>query len=428
MKHFTRIIWGTILWLGASLAAEAAQIVTPTQASVSVTTEAFAFTPVYTVSTPETDTLTGLGIRIHFNSAALQLNGVSDAYAYGLQPIGSVTADTEDFDADPETDQYFVVGWVDLSARWPGTDMLPQDLLTATFQPVTGFTGTTSIRTSATATAAEATFQSTPMTVTVTEPIAEPVVQVRVFLQGAYDSTDSKMRDSLREANLLPLTQPYAGWGYTGTETTTSGILATTGDNAPVAWVLLELRDSTAPQTVVASRAALLQRDGDVVNAADASSTLSFPGIASGHYYLALRHRNHLGIMTAAPLVFSGSSVTVDFTTSATPVYGDTDIRVLSGSNSLLPTGDASNDNKLIAAGPETDKNTVLGAVLVNTENTDANTNFQLSGYNVTDLNLDGKTIFAGPNNDINVLLGNILLDAGNTTASTNYIVRGSLP
>lgn len=428
MEHLTRIMWGTMLWLGASLAANAAQIVTPSQTSVSVSTEAFAFTPVYAVSSPASETMAGLGIRIHFNSSALQLNGVSNTYAYGLQPVGSVTADTENFDNDPATDRYFVVGWVDLIARWPGTGMTPQDLLTATFQPQNGFTGTTNIRTTATSTAGEAVFQSTAMNVTVTAPLAEPAVQVRAFLQGAYVAADGKMRDSLREADLLPLAQPYAGWGYTGTETTTSTILATSGDNAPVAWVLLELRDSADPQTVVASKAALLQRDGDVVAAADASATVSFPGVAAGNYYLTLRHRNHLGIMTAVPLAFSGTPVAVDFANPATPVYGDADIRLLSGSNSLLPTGDASNDNRLIAAGPETDKNAVLGVVLISAENVDANTNFQHSGYNVTDLNMDGKTIFAGPNNDINILLGNVLLDAGNTTASTNYIVRGSLP
>ncbi|MBJ6608791.1 MAG: hypothetical protein JG718_00350 [Candidatus Thiothrix moscowensis] len=425
MKYLTRTGWFVLGWLLASTPANAAQVITPADASVTVNGGTVAFTPVYSVTSPQTNTLTGLGLRIHFDADALQWQGVSGTYAYGLQPVGVVTADTENFDADPNTDSYVVVAWVDLAARWPGTGETPLNLLTATFQPKTGFVGTTQIRTSASATADSASFQSTPMSVSV---VVEPSVQVRALLQGAFVAAEGKMQDNLRAGSLLPLGQPFAAQGYAGTETTTTDLLATTGNDAPVDWILLELHDSSKPQTVVARKAALLQRDGDVVTADTGSATLHFSGVASGSYYLALRHRNHLGVMSALPLTFAGTPLLVDFTSASTGIYGVPDIRLHSGTYRLLPSGDANNDGKLIADGPDTDKNAILGSVLTSPANTDAQTNFQLSGYLSTDLNLDGKTVFAGPNNEINILLGNVLLAPGNSTTSTNYILRGSLP
>lgn len=426
MKYLAQSVWIVLLSVAVNTAAEAAQIITPSQTSLSVSTEDVAFTAVYTISSPQTDTLAGLGLRIHFDSSALQFNGLTKSYAYGLQPIGNITADTEDFDGDPATDSYFVIGWADLTAQWPGTGMTPVELLTASFQPNSGFSGTTHIRTTATATADEAAFQSTPMSITVTE--APPAVQVRAFLQGSYVPLEGKMNDTLRENGLLPLSQPYSEIGYAGSETTTPAMLALTGDNAPVDWVLLELRDNTNPQNVLATQAALLQRDGDIVTAADGEPTLTFKDLPPDNYYLALRHRNHLSVMSAVPLELSGTPTMVDFTSTHTAVYGSTDVRMLAGTQLTLPSGDANHDNKLIADGPDNDKNAVLSSVLITPGNTEVNTNFQLSDYLSTDLNMDGKTVFAGPGNDINILLGNILLSTNNTTSSTNYIVRGSLP
>jgi len=142
---------------------------------------------------------------------------------------------------------------------------------------------------------------------------------------------------------------------------------------------------------------------------------------------VALRHRNHLGVMSAAPLKLTATASTLDFSQSTTPIYGN-ELRISQNALRLLPTGDANADFKLIADGPGNDKNAVLGAVLASPENTGAHTNFQLPGYRATDVNLDGKTLYVGPDNDVNALLGNILLAPGNSTTSTNYILPSSLP
>lgn len=415
-----------VLWLVTP--AHASQTITPAQASLTIGSGgSVTFTPVYSVTTPQDGTDTGLGLRIHFNSAALQFNSLSNRFAYGVQAAGELTADTANLDGDASTDQYFILPWLDVSAQWPGKDELPLNLANITFTAKTGFSGTTSIRTTASATADDTTFQSTAMAVTVTPASSQVSVKVRGFLQGAYVATDGNMRDGLRTAGLIPLAQPYSVLAHTGTETTTSSLLNVTGTDAAVDWVLLELRDKTNPVSKLATKAALLQRDGDVVDASTGSTTLNFANTPAGSYYLTLRHRNHLGMMNAAPIALGSTPVTLDFTSVATAVYGN-DVRITQGNVRLLPTGDANHDNQLIAEGPETDKNTVLGVVLASPANPLAHTNFQLAGYGLTDLNLDGKTLFTGPDNDINALLGNILLSPANSTASTNYILPGSLP
>lgn len=423
MKHSVTLTC-VLLWL--ALPVHAAQIIAPAQPNQSASSgTTITFTPVYTLSAPQDGTETGLGLRVHFNANALQLSNVSNRFAYGLQPVGEITADTQDFDADPTTDKYFIMPWVDVSAQWPGADELPLNLATITFAVKSGFVGTTYIRTSAVDTADGAAFQTTPMTVKIA---AESVsVNIKALLQGAYETTTSLMRDSLRSANLIPLAQPYADLGYTGAETTTASILNTSGANAPVDWVLVELRDKANPTTRLAAKAALLQRDGDVMDSATGSTALVFANTASGNYFVTLRHRNHLGVMNAAPIALSSIPRLLNFTSPTQAVYGQ-DIRIQQGSIRLLPTGDVNHDNRLITEGPGNDKNAILSTVVTNAANPTAYINYQLVGYSPADLNLDGKTLYSGPDNDVNTLLGDILLAPDNATNSTNYIMPGSLP
>ena len=81
------------------------------------------------------------------------------------------------------------------------------------------------------------------------------------------------------------------------------------GRDAIVDWVFVELRASYESNSIVATRAALLQRDGDIV-AIDGHSPLHFDEVAPNDYYVAVRHRNHLGILTS-DLITLGASTTV---------------------------------------------------------------------------------------------------------------------
>ncbi|MBK8341259.1 MAG: hypothetical protein IPK99_15290 [Flavobacteriales bacterium] len=70
----------------------------------------------------------------------------------------------------------------------------------------------------------------------------------------------------------------------------------------------------------MANTPALVQCDGDVV-ANDGVSPLGFT-VAPGTYRVAMRHRNHLAVMTLAGVGLSASPTTVDFTSLATSTFG----------------------------------------------------------------------------------------------------------
>lgn len=149
-------------------------------------------------------------------------------------------------------------------------------------------------------------------------------LQVKALLQGAYQASTGVMRDTLRAKNLIPLQQPYCSLSlvnYQGNEATTAEWLALSGQDAAVDWALVELRAKANPKTVVARAAGLLQRDGDLANPLTNQTVLRLP-VAAGDYYVSVRHRNHLGVMTQAPVTLSTTPTVVDFTQPATAVAG----------------------------------------------------------------------------------------------------------
>ena len=247
------------------------------------------------------------------------------------------------------------------------------------------------------------------------------------------------MFDSLRSRNLVPSKQPYvdAAFGYAGTEAVKPSLLTTTGNDAPVDWVLVEIRDATTPTTIKARKAVLLQRDGDVMDAASGETTLSFQGLTKGNYYVAVRHRNHIGVMSAAPIALANSPIAaVDFGKPSTATWG-THARLLVDMNSdgtddvaLLWGGNADMNTRVVASGPINDTSVVLFNVwnAQVEKGGEPTINYILSGYLSTDFNMDGDTIYSGRRNDINVLLANVLLHPKNTDLITNFIIWQQLP
>ena len=87
-----------------------------------------------TYSTSDNDNqLSGLGIRVHYDSAILTLNSLSDVLAQdnivnGEGPI----SDADDLDNNPQTDSYISFGWASLFNNWPNAE-LPTLLAKITF-------------------------------------------------------------------------------------------------------------------------------------------------------------------------------------------------------------------------------------------------------------------------------------------------------
>ena len=132
-------------------------------------------------------------------------------------------------------------------------------------------------------------------------------VLIKVFLEGPYGS--GTMSTALNTASYLPLSQPYFGspWGYAGGENVSSGFFA--ANPLIVDWVLVELRSSTT--NVTATKAAFLKNDGNIVDL-DGTSSLKFSGIPGMAYYIVVKHRNHLAVMSS--LGVSTNPINYDFT------------------------------------------------------------------------------------------------------------------
>ncbi len=99
-----------------------------------------------------------------------------------------------------------------------------------------------------------------------------------MFLQGTFSG--NQINTNLTTNNLVPLQEPYRALGYqkvnnATSETTTETVLNQTGQNAIVDWVFVELRDKNNPETVVATRSALLKANGAIVDT-DGTSAVSF--------------------------------------------------------------------------------------------------------------------------------------------------------
>jgi hypothetical protein len=252
-------------------------------------------------------------------------------------------------------------------------------------------------------------------------------VNVRAFLQGAYQASTGLMRDDLRVREFIPAAQPYDALNlHQGNERADPVLLEQSGDNAIVDWLLVELRNAADPEQVVASQAVLMQRDGDTVRSDNGDTNLAFL-LPPADYYVAVRHRNHLGVITGGALSLDYDPVMVDFTRADTPVSGEY-AQLTTGSVQLLYAGDATTDKQLISDGPGNERAEILSRVLTESGNKAYSFNYLVPGYNVTDITLDGFTIYSGPGNDVNLITGNVLVYPGNETFSANFVVQEQVP
>ncbi len=240
-----------------------------------------------------------------------------------------------------------------------------------------------------------------------------PSVEVRTFLKGPFNPTTNLMRDDLRSLSLLPTTEPFTALGFNqvgggGGETVSAATLAVTGKNAMVDWVLVELRDKNAPATILATRSALLQRDGDIVGT-DGYPRLLF-NVPSDNYYVAVRHRNHLGVMTATSVPLGALLAEVDFTRTTTATYGVNPRALLVPGRMGMWSGNVVRDAVLKYTGQNNDRDPVLSQV------GSATPTNMVSGYSLTDVNLDGVVKYTGVNNDRDPIIVNLGGNNPNTT------------
>ena len=241
------------------------------------------------------------------------------------------------------------------------------------------------------------------------DPFATPQairVKLKAMLQGPYRQEDGLMISALNDAGILPLTEPYTALGYVhhgggGGESTTAAVLAINGAVRVVDWVVVELRDKNNPANILATRSALVRRNGTIVGM-DGVSDVSFQTLPADQYYVAVRHRNHLGIMTAAAQSLSSTGSLINLSNNSVALQGGSDATTAIAGVRCLWSGDVNMNGKVKYTGQINDRDPILvriGSVMATA---------QYSGYASEDVNMNGIVKYTGAGNDRDAILLNL--------------------
>ncbi|MGE5498373.1 MAG: beta strand repeat-containing protein [Syntrophothermus sp.] len=215
------------------------------------------------------------------------------------------------------------------------------------------------------------------------------LISPRVFLQGAYNS--GIMTTVLNSSGLIPLKSADAysetAFSYTGS------VVASIPDADVVDWVLVELRSNTDAASKKETKAAFLKKDGSVTDI-DGISPVTF-NQRPGNFYIVIRHRNHLPVMSASALALSTVALAYDFTTAQSQAYGTNAMKNLGGTGVFgMYAGDVNNDGIIAYSGPDNDRAAAYLKI------GGANVDDFVSGYMNEDVNLNGIVSYNNAGND----------------------------
>lgn len=248
--------------------------------------------------------------------------------------------------------------------------------------------------------------------------LADPryTMNATAYLRGSWNGI-SQMNTGLNTAGVIPLTQPYntTPFNYTGTES----VGAIPNANV-VDWILVEFRkpasglpaDATSA-TIVGRKAAFLLNNGTIVDL-DGVTPISFDINKQGAGFIAVRHRNHLAVMSNS----IPSNVTGSYTNNfavlannfkAVGAPSDPVVALAGGSNFGLWAGDANKSGIVNAADINVTKAAVAGSV---------------SGYVLTDINLTQNVNAA----DVNITKNTIATSGSGSAPGRMSIKKTSLP
>lgn len=245
-------------------------------------------------------------------------------------------------------------------------------------------------------------------------------LNAKAILQGAWNGT--AMGTGLKSSAVLPTTDPY------GLNTT-----PTVAPNAAAAqvvdWVQVELRDPANPSVVVDTRAAFILSNGNIVDTTY-TQPLTFYNAFETNYNVAIRHRNHLGVMSLNAVDFSTGTGVIDFTLSATATYGTHARKDLGAGVMGLWAGDVNADRTIRHSAAPSDATLVSNAVLSHAGNTSASPLFTgfTTTYSFFDVNLDGRVYYTATPSDYSIIINNVKTHPGNSFGLTSFIIREQLP
>ncbi len=154
-------------------------------------------------------------------------------------------------------------------------------------------------------------------------------LSVKVFIEGPYNTGTGFMNTTLKSG------------GYLATHFGGISIPAATVDS-----INIEIRDSVtvAQATVRRFAAAWLMSDGSIKLFSDTTKAYVELEAPRGSYYVVVRHRNHLAVMSAVKAVYTTDSTGYDFSTGIAKYYGS-DAKNLGGGKYGMYAGENDGDN-----------------------------------------------------------------------------------
>ncbi|MBN2355567.1 hypothetical protein JXO59_05610, partial [candidate division KSB1 bacterium] len=166
---------------------------------------------------------------------------------------------------------------------------------------------------------------------------ATVTLQVRALLEGPYVSAGT-MSTALLNQGLIPNDSPY-----TQAPVHADPIPANITD-----WILLQVYESNGA-TVAKSRSLFIRNDGQLVDESG-NETIIITGLyKTKSYYIVLKHRNHIRIMSANMINFSGGSASYDFTDNINKYFGSNGAKSLPVGMWGLWAGDIDQDGAVLS-------------------------------------------------------------------------------
>ena len=182
----------------------------------------------------------------------------------------------------------------------------------------------------------------------------------KVFLEGPYN-TGSTMATNINGS--LPTTSPYI-------EDPREVSLIPIG---AVDWVLLELRNEPNGSSGSEYHSCFIKSNGILI-ADDGSEGIKLA--INGSKYIAIKHRNHLGVMSNNPVLFAFSTTSIyDFSTALNKAY-------TLGPDPMIEIDTSPSIYGMFAG--ETNES----GIVTNADKDLINTNLNISGYYTSDTNM----------------------------------------
>ena len=213
-------------------------------------------------------------------------------------------------------------------------------------------------------------------------PSAVVTLDLKVLLEGPYLG-EGLMAISLWENQLIPGDQPFNDepWNFN------ENISVVFPPNFTTDWLLMELRNADDNNVVEATIPVFVSQDGTVTDL-EGNAPMQLDGVTAGDYFIVIRQRNHLDIISSSAVSIPGS---YDFTTSMQQALGENQLSDLGDGSFAMKAGDFNGD----------------GVITVGDFNRFQEDASFINGYFIGDVNLD-RTVTIGDFNAFQVNSGAI--------------------